>query len=108
MTFIKPNRTRALNMFRVLFVGMIGLILAGVVAMVVLYNQAVTAHHASNALHDKIVEVEAANAEGQQQLMASLDSSSLASFAASRGLVEDRAPEYLSADPQTWVFASRF
>lgn len=108
MTFIQPHTTRSLDIFRTLFITMLGVILAGIVAMVVLYNQAVAARHSSHDLHQRVVDLESSNAEAQQQLMAALDSTSLATFAAARGLVEDRAPEYLSASSDPWVFASRF
>ncbi len=91
-----------------LLVTMIAVMLAGIVSLVILYNQTVAARHASRDLHARILTIEGENAERQEMLMASLDSTALASFAASRGLVEDRAPEYLSATPGTWPLASRY
>jgi len=108
MTFIQPTIQKSINLFRITFVAMIGLILVGVIALVMLYNQTVAARHASRDLQNHIVALESDNADRQQQLMAQLDTQTLAARHASRGMVEDRTPQYLTATHDTWVFASRF
>ena len=108
MTFIQSKANSSLNTFRMLLVGMIAVMLAAIVALVILYNQTVAARHATRDLQDHIVRLESETAERQEALMTQLDSTALAAFAASRGLVEDRAPEYLSASPGKWPLASRY
>jgi hypothetical protein len=108
MTFVQQKRTASLTTFRITLISMIGLILAGVVTLVILYNQTVAARHATRELQDRITLLEGDNADREEQLMSRLDSRSLAAFAASRGLVEERAPSYLQAHNDPWAFASRF
>lgn len=107
MTFIQ-SKTSSLTTFRIALIAMIAALFAGVTMLVVLYNQTVDARHAARDLHESLATLESDNADREEQLMSQLDSRSLAAFAATRGLVEDRAPAYLQAHTDPWGFASRF
>lgn len=106
MTFIQPNKNK--NILN----GIIAALVLGIVLislwLIVLYNQAINLDHAILNTDRELQKLQAANAELKEKTVALLAGDSLVAFAAERGLVQERNPQYLELTAaKKWDIASR-
>lgn len=84
-------------------------LIAGVVWLVVLFNQTVTLNHEAQKLAASFQEIQATNAERKEQIFTIFNGESAKQLAETRGLLEDTHPEYveIGGRPQSWELASQ-
>ena len=94
MTFIQPKNNSAF--FNLLLGGLIVLVLSAVMALIMVYNDTVGLARAADAVASGRKALETENSELKRAVFASFDPVAMAAFAASRGMVTDRQPQYIS------------
>ncbi len=103
MTLIQPNKQ---NFFlNAMLVALIFAVTMSVIWLIVLYNKSVSLTHGAASLREDLTQLETQNSELKGQMFAALDPDTMTAFAASRGMVADRSPEYLPIIT-AWVDAS--
>lgn len=104
MTLIHPDKQ---NFFlNIVLFAMLGLVSVALIWMIFLYNKTVSLAHAASDARETIKQTEASNSELRGQILALFDPDQVTRFAAERGLVSDRSPEY-SPIISEWVVASQ-
>ena len=85
---------------------MIVLVFASAIGLVIFYNRFVNLEHGISDLGRMLKTAQADNAELKDKIFAQFTMQTLEEAALERGLVQDRAPEYITLTEQ-WSLASR-
>ncbi|TSC81625.1 MAG: Uncharacterized protein G01um101420_939 [Parcubacteria group bacterium Gr01-1014_20] len=104
MTFIQPKKES--NPFVRLNTLLLIPIFLGLVSLVILYNQVVSANHEAGAAREKLELVEVENAELKEKLFGLFSGNGVNELAVRGGLVSDKNPEYFNPQKQ-WAFVSQ-
>lgn len=105
MTLIQPNKNS-----RILNIALLALIFAvavSVILLISLYNQTVSLAHAADMAREDVKKIEAENSGLKRDLFALFDPDRVSQFAAERGMVTDKNPDYIQITKE-WVAASHF
>lgn len=105
MTIIQPDRQSAL-LNRLLF-ALVALIIVSALSLVWLYVRLVNVNHNLTSARTDLVQVETQSAELKEEIFGLLSGDKLQALAQTKGLVQDKDPQYLQASP-SWSLASHF
>lgn len=97
MTFIKPNLYT--DILTRVIVALVIPVIAGVVWVIIIYNQTVSLHRGAAQMDTEVKSLEAKNADFKDRIFTLFDSHHVAALAASRGLIEEKKPTYLESVP---------
>jgi cell division protein FtsL len=100
-----PFQEKVKKIFFVLFAFFAVVISCEAIALVTLYNNSVNIRHEISRLRSEKSILESRNSEIKDAVFAILDSTSIESFAVSRGMVKEGTPSYLRVD-FPWLLAS--
>ncbi len=104
MTFIQPKKES--SSFTRLNLLLLIPILFGLVSLVILYNQVVSANHEIGAAREKLELAEIENAELKGKLFGLFSGDNANELAVRGGLVSEKNPEYFNPQKQ-WAFVSQ-
>ena len=103
MTFIKPHSKK--NILTFILVCMVAVSVVGAGSLVFAYNRFVNIERGMRLAIIALQKQETENAKLKSEFLSLFDAAHLTSFAASRSLVREKNPAYLTVDT-TWHFAS--
>jgi len=106
MTIIRPDRSQAF-LTKVL-VAVFGACLIALASLVGSYVHLLNLKHSLSDLTVQAQEVKTQSSELKDKTFAMLNGDKLGELALARGLIQDRAPEYLTTNSQWLTAASRF
>ncbi len=96
MTVIQPNRKKSIIQ---LILGMGAILILFAVSNVMLYSKSVSLTHDLGALRSQLDSIQVRNADLKNTLYQETSSEALTKLAASRGMVQEKTPQ--------WAFASQ-
>ncbi|MDO8516220.1 MAG: hypothetical protein Q7S28_03155 [bacterium] len=104
MTFIKPNLYT--DILTRVIVALVIPVIAGVVWVIIIYNQTVSLHRNVSRMETEMKSLEADNADLKDRIFTLFDTDHVRALAASRGLIQEKKPTYIESSP--WVIASHY
>ncbi|HEY5220836.1 MAG TPA: hypothetical protein VIJ29_01640 [Candidatus Paceibacterota bacterium] len=104
MTFIQP--TKAINLLNAIIALLVVALLGGTFWLVVAYNKTVDLSQDVVSMKAQLQTIGAENTALNNQVLGTLGGANFASLAAADGLVQDKNPQYFTADQQ-WPIASQ-
>lgn len=104
MTFIQPNKHSSI--LNIIIGALAAGVLSAVIVLIMVYNGTVSSARATRGAREEQKQLETENSELKRRVFADFDPVRMAAFAAERGMVSDRQPQYLTINE--WVVASQY